>query len=332
MTTVASPPDRPSGSPFAARVKLTDRVGQTALRVLSGLAALVAVVLILWITETVFVKAGPSFSRFGLGFIGHQGWAQNKNDFGAADFIFGTAVSSFIALLFAAPIAIAICIYLTELAPSFLRRPVAILVELLAAIPSVILGLWGILFLGPFLGNHFEPFLHSFLGWLPLFGGSPSPYGMMNAAMILTIMSLPIITAVIREVFQATPTDLKEASLALGATRWEMIRTVVLPVARPGIVGAVILGLGRALGEAIAVQQVIGNHPQITASLFNPSSSLAAQIANDFSNASPGLWQGSLFYLAAVLLVMAAIVNIVARLIVARSGAGSAVATGFPVG
>lgn len=306
-------------NPFAIRVKLADRIGETGLRVLAGLAALLAVVLILWILETVFNQASLSISHFGLAFVWNKVWNPVTNQFGALDFIYGTVVSSLIALLIATPVAIAISIYLTELAPRLLRRPVAILVELLAAIPSVILGLWGILVLGPFLGNHFEPFLHSFLGWLPLFSGSPSPYGMLNAALILTIMALPIITAVTREVFQTTPSDVKEAALALGATRAEMIRMTILPIARPGMVGAVILGLGRALGEAIAVTQVIGNASQIKASLFAPAGTLAAQIASSYQSANPGLAQSSLIYLAAILLVIAVIVNIAARLIVRRS-------------
>jgi phosphate transport system permease protein len=282
----------------------------------------VSVGLLIWIAETIFNKASPAISHFGLGFIGHTTWNPVKSVFGAGAFIYGTLISSLIALLIVTPTAIAISIYLTELAPRVIRRPVAILVELLAAIPSVILGLWGIIILGPFLGNHLEPFLKSFLSWLPLFGGTPSPYGMMSAALILTIMALPIVTAITREVFETTPGDLKEASYALGATRWEMIRTVVLPVARPGIVGAVILGLGRAFGEAIAVTQVIGNANQIKASLFAPAGTLAAQIASEYQNASPGLYQSSLIYLAAVLLVITLIVNVVARLIIRRGKAG----------
>jgi phosphate transport system permease protein len=306
------------GGPFVVRTKLADRIGEPALRILTTLAGVASVALLIWIAETVFNKASPALSKFGLGFIGHTTWDPVHNVFGAGDFIYGTLVSSFIALIIATPTAIAISIYLTELAPRVIRRPVAILVELLAAIPSVILGLWGIIILGPFLGNHLEPFLKSFLGWLPLFSGTPSPYGMLSAALILTIMTLPIVTAITREVFETTPGDLKEASYALGATRWEMIRTVVLPVARPGIVGAVILGLGRAFGEAIAVTQVIGNATQLKASLFAPGGTLAAQIASQYQSANPGLGQASLLYLAAILLVISLIVNIVARLLVRR--------------
>lgn len=308
----------PRRGPFEIHTKLADRIGEPALRILTTLAGVASVGVIIWIAETIFNDSSQAVSHFGLGFIGHTTWNPVKNIFGAGAFLYGTLVSSFIALLIATPTAIGISIYLTELAPRAIRRPVGILVELLAAIPSVILGLWGIIILGPFLNNHLEPFLKSFLSWIPLFNGTPSPYGMLSAALILTIMTLPIVTAITREVFATTPGDLKEASYALGATRWEMIRTVVLPVARPGIVGAVILGLGRAFGEAIAVTQVIGNATQIKASLFAAGGTLAAQIANEFSNASPGLYQSSLLYLAAILLVISIIVNIVARSIVRR--------------
>ena len=310
------------GGPLGARAKLSDRIGEPALRGLTTLAGVASVGLLIWIAETVFNQASPSISKFGLGFIGRNVWDPAHNVFGAASFIYGTLVSSLIALLIATPTAIAISIYLTELAPQAIRRPVAILVELLAAIPSVILGLWGIIILGPFLGNHLEPFLHGFLSWTGLFGGTPSPFGMLNAALILTIMALPIITSITREVFQQAPAELKEAAYALGATRWEMIRTVVLPVSRPGMVGAVILGMGRAFGEAIAVTQVIGNATQIKASLFAPAGTLAAQIASEYQSANPGLGQASLIYLAAVLLVVSVIVNIVARVIVNRGKVG----------
>jgi phosphate transport system permease protein len=301
-----------------ARPKLTDRVAEPLLRLLSMLAALLAAAVLVWIAYTLFDQSSPAISTFGLGFLGHQAWDQ-ANVFGAADFIFGTIVSSFGALLVAGPMSVAIAIYLTELAPRFIRRPVAILVELLAAIPSVILGLWGIIVLGPFVGNHLGPFLNSVLGWIPLFSGTPAPYGMFSAILILTIMTVPIVSAITREVFETTPGDLKEGAYALGATRWEMVRMVMLPYARPGIVGAVILGLGRALGEAIAVTQVIGNTPGIHASLFLPAGTLAAQVANEYQGATTPLHTASLVYLAAILLVISVIVNIVARLIVRRT-------------
>ncbi len=301
-----------------SHVKLVDRIGEPLFRALAAAAGVASVGILVWIAESVFNQAGLAISHFGLAFLGHNTWNPVTNDFGAASFIYGTVVSSLIALLIATPTAIAIAIYLTELAPRRVRRPIAILVELLAAIPSVILGLWGIIVLGPFLGNHLEPFLSGVLGWIPLFAGTPSPYGMLNAALILTIMALPIVTSVTREVFQTTPGDLKEGAYALGATRWEMLRMTVLPVARPGIVGAVILGLGRALGEAIAVTQVIGNATQISSSLFAPAGTLAAQIASEYQSANPGLGTSSLMYLAAILLVISLLANAVAWRIVRR--------------
>ncbi|HUA44258.1 MAG TPA: phosphate ABC transporter permease subunit PstC [Solirubrobacteraceae bacterium] len=298
------------------RPKLSDRIGEPALKILSTAAGVVSVVVLVWIAYTVFHQASPAISKFGLGFVTSKTWNPNTDTYGALTFIYGTLVSSFIALLIATPTAIAIAVYLTELAPRRVRRPVATLVELLAAIPSVILGLWGIIILGPFLENHLEPFLHSFLGWLPLFSGTPSPYGMLNAALILTIMALPIVTAITREVFESTPRELKEGAYALGATRWEMVRMTVLPLGRSGVVGAVILGLGRALGEAIAVTQVIGNATQIKASLFEPAGSLAAQVASEYQGAVSALNTAALIYLAAILLVITVIVNVIARLIV----------------
>jgi phosphate transport system permease protein len=316
-TASATPPRRKLSD---AHVKLSDRIGEPAFHILCGLAALITVLLIIWIIETVFNKASPAISHFGLSFLTTKTWDPVHNKYGAAALIYGTFVSSLIALLLATPMAILIAIFLTELAPQFIRRPITILVELLAAIPSVILGLWGIIILGPFMENHLEPFLHSFLGWIPLFSGSYSPLGMLPAALILTFMALPIITSITREVFQTTDAALKEGAYALGATRWEMVRMTVLPISRPGIVGAVILGLGRALGEAIAVTQVIGNVPQIKASLFAPAGTLASWIANGYQSANPGLGQSSLIYLGAILLVISLIVNLAARLIIRRTG------------
>jgi phosphate transport system permease protein len=227
-------------------------------------------------------------------------------------------ITSAVAVVIAAPLSIAIALYLTELAPRRLRRPVATLVDMLAAIPSVILGLWGILVLGPFMKDTIEPALKSVLGFLPIFGGDPSAFGVLTAAFILTIMATPIITSVTREVFETVPGDLKEGSYALGATRWEMVRQVVLPYSRAGIVGAVILGLSRAIGEAIAVAQVIGGATGIHASLFATGDTLAARIALQFQGTSTALQKASLAYLGVILLIFAIIVNIVARIIVQR--------------
>jgi phosphate transport system permease protein len=306
------------GNPvLRARRNLTDRIGDPLLRGLSGLAAALAVAVIAGIVYEVVHLSWPAIQEFGLKFVTTNDWNPVAKRFGAAPFLYGTVVTSFIALILAAPLSIAISIYLTELAPRRIMRPVATLVDMLAAIPTVILGLWGILVLGPFMRDTIEPALHSVLGFLPIFDGDPSAFGYLTAALILTIMITPIITSVTREVFETVPGDLKEASYALGATRWEMVRQVVLPYSRPGIVGATILGLGRAIGEAIAVAQVIGGANLINASLFHTGGTLAAQIASQFQN-SAGLQKASLAYLGLILLIFAIVVNVIARVIVQR--------------
>lgn len=310
----------PPVSPLSrVRRGLADRLGDPTLRTLTSIAALAAVVLLVLVVYKVFDQAGESFSHFGLSFIGKTEWNPVTKQFGAADFLFGTAVTAFVALLIAAPMSIAIALFLTELAPRQIRRPVATLVELLAAIPSVVLGLWGIIVLSPVLVKTIEPALKSVLGWIPLFSGPASPVGLLPAILILTIMAVPIVSAVTREVFETVPGDLKEGALALGATRWEMVRMVILPYSRTGIVGATILGLGRALGEAIAVTMVIGHTPGIKASLFGSADTLASRVVSEYQGATTDLQLSSLAYLAAILLVLALIVNVIARLIVRRS-------------
>ena len=208
--------------------------------------------------------------EYGLSFIWTQGWNPNTNVYGALVFIYGTIVTAFIALLLATPLSIAIALFLTELAPKRLAAPIATMVELLAAIPSVVLGLWGILVFGPWIADHLEPWLQSWFGFLPIFSGDPSQAGMLPAALVLTIMIIPITSAICRELFSRVPRDLTDGSLALGSTRWEAIRRVAIPYAAPGISAAVLLGLGRAFGEAIAVTQVIGSGNTINRSLFPP--------------------------------------------------------------
>jgi len=220
------------------------------------------------------------------------------------------------ALLIATPTSVAIALFLTELAPRRARRPVATLVELLAAIPSVVLGLWGLIVLAPIMRTSIEPALGSVLGWIPLFSGTASAVSLLTAILILTIMTVPIVSAVMRELFSAVPADLTEAATAIGATRWEMVRMVIFPYARAGMVGAVILGLGRALGEAIAVALVIGDAPRIGASLFAPGATLASHIAAEYQGATTSLQTSSLAYLALILLALSVIANVIARLIV----------------
>jgi phosphate transport system permease protein len=295
---------------------LADRIGEPALRALTWLAAGASMALIVLLVYQLLDRASLAYSTFGLGFVGKNVWEPTHKLFGAAAFLYGTAVSAFGALLIAAPMAIAISLFLTEMAPRMIRRPVAILVDLLAAIPSVVLGLWGIIVLVPFSQKAIEPALNSVLGWIPIFSGTPQPFGLVPAMLVLTIMAVPIISAVTREVFATVPSDLKEGALALGATRWEMVRMVMLPYSRNGIVGAVILGLGRALGEAVAVSMLIGNADVIDKELFHPANTLASSIVNSYQGSTTALETSSLIYLAVILLVLSLIVNIVARMIV----------------
>jgi phosphate transport system permease protein len=310
----------PSSIPFRRGRRPGDRIGDLALRGLTAAGALAVLVLAGLIAYKILDASGTAFSRFGLGFITHIGWDPVRKDFGALDFVFGTALTSFLALLIATPLAIAIGLYLSELAPRGVRGLVASLVELLAAIPSVVLGLWGILVLGPFVARDLEPWLHRTLGFVPLFGGQPSSsgQGMLTAVLVLTIMVVPITASICRELFLGVPTELEEGALALGATRWEMVRGVVLPHTRSGIGAAVILGLGRALGEAIAVTQVIGAGYGIHWSLFSTGDTLASRIASQYQGASSALQTSSLVYLAAILLLIGLVVNVAAQLIVRR--------------
>lgn len=305
-------------SPLASRRSRRDRIGDVALSGLSGLASLFALVLIGLIVYKVIDGAWPSITHFGLSFVWGETWDPNRDVYGALSFIYGTALTSFVALLFAVPISIGIGLYLTELAPPGVRGVVGSLIEMLAAVPSVIIGLWGILVLGPFVQQHLGPFLKSFLGWTPFFSGDPKTGGYLPAIVVLTIMIIPISSSVCRELFLTVPPELKEGAYGLGLTRWEMVRGVVLPYTRGGVVGAMLLGLGRALGEAIAVTQVIGNITAHHISLFALGNTLASQIASQYQGAGTHLATASLFYLAFILLVFTLVVNVSAQIIVKR--------------
>ncbi len=283
------------------------------------LAAIAVVAVVILIVYEVVRQARPAIQHFGISFVWTDVWNPISGAFGAWQFIVGTIVSSFFAILLATPLSIAIALFLTELAPKWLRGPVATLVELLAAIPSVVLGLWGILVLGPVLDSTIEPWLNSWFGWIPLFSGDPSPVGMLNAILILTIMIVPIVSAITRELFLRVPKELKEGSLGLGTTRWEAIRGVVIPYCAPGIVAAVILGIGRAVGEAIAIAQVSGNGTTIQRSLFAPTNTLAAKIANSYQGAATKLEGDSLLYLALILLILALFTNGAAQVVIRRA-------------
>jgi phosphate transport system permease protein len=305
---------RGPSSRSANRLRRVDRVGNALLYGFCALAALLAAATMLLIAYQVVSGAGPAMSKFGLGFLFHTTWQPNFNLFGAGSLIFGTVVSSTVALVLGAPIAISIGLYLSLMAPSGVRAVVAPLVEMLAAIPSVILGFWGILVLAPFVHEQIEPFLHDTLGFLPIFG-TPETTGssVFTASLILTIMVIPIIASVSRDLFSAVPKDLQDGASALGATRWEVVRGVVLPSTASGVVAASLLGLGRALGEAIAVAQVIGAGSELHASLFKTGDTLAARIANQFPGALTELHQSSLFYCGVILLVIGLASNLVAQ-------------------
>jgi phosphate transport system permease protein len=298
----------------AARLRRIDRIGDGLLYGVCAFACLLAVVTLLLVAYESVNGASPAISKFGLGFLTSTTWQPNFGEFGAGSLIFGTAVSSFFALLLGAPIAIAIGLYLSELAPKGVRGIVSPLVEMLAAIPSVILGFWGILILAPFVHERIEPFLHSTLGFLPIFGEAQTTgASVFTASLILTIMIVPIIASISRDLFLAVPRELQDGASALGATRWEVVRGVVLPSTGSGVIAASLLGLGRALGEAIAVTQVIGAGSEIKASLFETGDTLAGRIANQFPGAITELHQASLFYCGLILLVIGLLSNLLAQ-------------------
>jgi phosphate transport system permease protein len=300
--------------------RVRDWLGDRLLLLLTLAAGLAAVVLIVLIAYKVLQGAHLSFSAFGISFLWGTVWDANKGlgVFGAAPGLYGTAVTSAMALIIATPLALAIALFLSELAPRGLRVVVGTLVEMLAAIPSVVLGLWGILILGPFLANHVEPWLHRWFGFIPIFSGKPASSGIFIAGVVLAIMVVPIVASVCRELFLNVPQELEEGALALGATRWEMVRGVVLSSSRPGIAAAVILGLGRAIGEAIAVTQVIGAGWVINSDLFGSGDTLASRIAGQYQGAVSKLQIASLFYLAAILLVIGLVTNLLAQVVVRR--------------
>ena len=292
--------------------------GDKAYEILITACALVVPALVVGIALAVFAAAWPAFSKLGLSIITSSDWDVAAGHFGAAPALFGTLVSSAVALIIATPLAIGIAIFLSEFSPLWLRQPVGFLVDLLAAIPSVVYGLWGIFVLIPMLRQHVMPFLRDtlHLGATPLFSGPAYGPSMLAAGIILAIMALPYISSVSREVLMAVPRSQREAALALGATRWEMIRDAVIPYAKSGIIGGIMLGLGRALGETMAVTMVIGNRAEISASLFAPGYTMASLIANQFSEATNDLHLSALMAVGAILFVITLIVNAIARWLV----------------
>ena len=298
-----------------------DRLGDKVLYGLTGLAALIGIAIVAAIVWRVADGAWPAIDKFGVSFLWHNVWNAPLDQFGARDLIIGTIVTSFGAMLLAAPLSIAIALFLSELAPPAIRGPVGTLIEMLAAVPSVVIGLWGIYVLAPFSAQHLQPILGSVLGWIPIFahGGDKVPSTVFTAMLVLTIMTIPITSSICRELFVGVPAELEEGAIGLGATRWEMVRTVIVPSVRGGVVAAVILGLGRALGEAIAVTQVIGNFIPLHTSIFEPGDTIASRVANQYQGAISTTQIASLIYLALILLAISFVANLGAQRVVKRS-------------
>jgi phosphate transport system permease protein len=272
--------------------------------------------IVLFILYILILRSRLSISQFGFKFFTRSAWDPVAGDFGAFPFIYGTLATSFLALLMAVPLALGVAVFLTELCPQKLRAPISFVTELLAAIPSVVYGLWAVFVLVPIMRDQLGPFLTRYFGWTGLFGGFNFGVGLLTASIILAIMILPIISSITRDIMLAVPISQREGVLALGATRWEMIRMGVLRNARIGIVGAIILGLGRALGETMAVTMVIGNHPEIPKSLFAPGYTLASVIANEFSEATGDVYLSSLIEIGLALFLVTIVVNAIARALV----------------
>jgi phosphate transport system permease protein len=314
----------PSAEPRWRALRSVNRSDRIYRRVLTAVA-LALPLLILVILGVLFVSALPAIGRYGPAFVWKSTWDPVAEVYGAAPMIFGTVAASFLALLIAVPLALGVAIFLTEFAPRWLRQPVAFVVELLAAIPSVVYGLWGIFVLIPFLRGVVVPPLKAVFGWTPFLQGVFYGNSLLAGGIILAIMIVPYIAAVSREVLLAVPISQREAALAMGATRWEAVRSAVLPYGRAGLIGAIILGLGRALGETMAVTMLIGNRHDISLSLLQPAYTMAAAIANEFSEATTNMYLSALFEVGLILFVLTVVVNAVARVLIWRVARGTAV-------
>lgn len=314
------------GRPERAAATLKNRLkpGDWVFTALTGAAALIVIAVIIGMFYELTDNAWPAVRANGWQFLWSTNWDPPRQSFGAGAFIIGTLITSVFALIFATIIAVLVALFLVEIAPGWLSRPVSYLVELLAAIPSVVYGLWGIFVMGVFIRDHFGPFVTDYFGWVPFLDGTPLITGLFSACLILTIMILPTVMAVSRDVIAAVPRSQREGILALGATRWEMIRLAILPYARSGILGAAILGLARAVGETLAVTLVIGNSVKIPDNVFAPAYTMASVIANQFPEATD-LHRASLIEVALVLLAITFVINVVARLLVWKVTGGQRV-------
>ncbi len=300
------------------RLRTTD----TAFRNLTRLAVFAVLALLSGVILALVIGSVPAFKAFGFGFVTTEIWNPVTEKFGALAPIYGTLVTSFIALVIAVPVGLMIALFLTELCPLWLRRPIAIAIELLAGIPSIIYGIWGLFVFAPFVQTHIQPFLIDTFDGVPglqdLFAGPPYGIGLLTAGFILAIMVLPFVTAISRDVFEAVPAVLKEATYGLGCTTWEVFKHVVLPYTRVGVIGGVMLGLGRALGETMAVTFVIGNAHSVSASILAPGTTISASIANEFTEAVGDLYTSSLIALGLILFVITFIVLAAARYLLLR--------------
>jgi phosphate transport system permease protein len=306
------------------RIKALDRLrlGDTVFRHLTRGAAITVLLLLSGVIISLIDGSIPAIRTFGFGFLTSQRWNPVTDNFGALPAIYGTIVTSFIAMLIAVPVGLMIAFFLTELCPKWLRRPIGIAIELLAGIPSIIYGIWGLFIFAPFLQATLQPFLINTLGNVPgigsLFAGPPYGIGMLTSGLILAIMVLPFVTSITRDVFEAVPAVLKEAAYGLGCTTWEVVRNVVLPYTRVGVIGGVMLALGRALGETMAVTFVIGNAHRISASVLAPGTTISATIANEFTEAVGDLYTSALISLGLILFVITFIVLALARYMLMR--------------
>lgn len=293
----------------------TQSPGDRIFRAILFIAAAVILIIVAAMIAMMISYSMPTIKEFGFGFLAGRVWNPAMGSYGALPFIYGTVVSSVLGLLISVPISIGIAVFLTEQAPIRLARPIAFLVELLAAIPSVVYGLWGIFVLAPFVREYLGAFLQNYLGFIPIFQGRLTGIGMFTGGIILAIMITPIITAVVRDVLEAVPTTQREAALALGATKWETTQ-IVLANAASGIAGAVVLGLGRAIGETMAVTMVIGNTPQISSSLFEPAYTIASVLASNFGDATGEMYLSALIEIGLILFLVTFVVNGIAKLMV----------------
>ena len=290
-------------------------LGDVLFKYTTMIFAVIVLSLILLMGYEMFHDSKPSILKFGWGFLTGTTWDPVQEAYGALPFIFGTLVSSAIALVIALPLSIGVAIFLSELAPVWMERPLSFLIELLAGIPSIVYGLWGIFVLVPWIRTSMEPVVSRNLGFLPIFHGAPYGFGMLAAGLILSVMILPIIASISRDVLKSVPQTQREASLGVGATRWQSIR-LILKDAKSGILGATLLGLGRAMGETMAVTMVIGNRPTVSYSLFDPGYTMASVIANEFTEATTNMYISALIEIALLLFLMTIIVNMLARILV----------------